>query len=52
MQELRTWARALDMGQSKPEEMAGRLGVLAQVVRAGRIQVGDRVEIVQAGRPA
>ena len=49
---LRTGCAKLQrIAQRKPEEMAGRLGVLAQVVRAGRIQVGDRVELVQAGLP-
>jgi MOSC domain-containing protein YiiM len=50
---LRTGCAKLQrIAQRKPEEMAGLLGVPAQVVRAGRIQVGDRVEVVQAGPPA
>jgi MOSC domain-containing protein YiiM len=35
-----------------PESVQGRIGMMAQVVRGGRIRVGDRVEVLRAEQKA
>ncbi len=46
---LRTGCARLEMIQGKPRELSrGRLGVLAQVVQAGAVRVGDPVEVVES----
>jgi MOSC domain-containing protein YiiM len=33
-----------------PAQVAGQIGVMAQVVQAGRIKVGDRVEVIESAQ--